>query len=179
MRRRRPFLFGMAILICASPLPAQNGDIASIIARIERPQTPNRQGFDGFTVQELMKRFQVPGLSIAVIKDFKIHWAKAYGVADLETGKLVDTGTVFQAASISKPVFAMAVVKLAQDGRLSLDADVNSYLKSWRVPATELTRSAGHTAVAAQSHIGRRRRLWLPRIRAGGTASNARADPER
>jgi CubicO group peptidase (beta-lactamase class C family) len=152
MRRRPTFLFAMAMLICASPLPAQNGDIASIIARIEGPQTPNRQGFDGFTLQALMQRFHVPGLSITVIKDFKIHWAKAYGVADVETGKLVDTGTVFQAASISKPVFAMAVVKLAQDGRLSLDADVNSYLKSWRVPATELTRDQPVTLRSLLSH---------------------------
>ena len=152
MRRRRYCVFLMAWLVSASSLLAQNGDVASLIARIEGPQTPNRQGFDGFTLQELMHRFRVPGLSIAVIKDFKIHWAKAYGAADVESGKLVDTGTVFQAASISKPVFAMAVVKLAQDGRVSLDADVNSYLKSWRVPATELTRDQPVTLRSLLSH---------------------------
>ena len=152
MRRRRYCVFLMAWLVSASSLLAQNGDVASLIARIEGPQTPNRQGFDGLTLQELMQRFRVPGLSIAVIKDFKIHWAKAYGAADVESGKLVDTGTVFQAASISKPVFAMAVVKLAQDGRVSLDADVNSYLKSWRVPATELTRDQPVTLRSLLSH---------------------------
>src|SRR5687767_620262 len=131
---------------------AQNHDAASIIARIEAAQSPNRQGFDHLTLQELMQRFRVPAVSIAVIRDNKIHWAKAYGVADVETSQAVDTGTVFQAASISKPVFAMAVVKLAQDGRLSLDADVNSYLKSWRVPTSELTRAQPVTLRSLLSH---------------------------
>jgi CubicO group peptidase (beta-lactamase class C family) len=49
-------------------------------ARIEAVQTPNRQGLDPFTLQEVMDRYKVPGLSIAVIHDFEIHWAKGYGV---------------------------------------------------------------------------------------------------
>jgi CubicO group peptidase (beta-lactamase class C family) len=111
-----------------------------MIARIEAAQLPNRQGYDALTVPELLQRLRVPGVSVAVIKDFRIHWAKGYGVTDAETAQPVDTGTAFQAASISKPVFAMLAVKLAQDGRLSLDGDVNSILKSWRVPEGELTR---------------------------------------
>ena len=54
MRQRRYLVLVMALLIFASPLSAQNGDIASLIARIEGPQNPNRQGYDGFTLQELM-----------------------------------------------------------------------------------------------------------------------------
>ena len=131
---------------------AQQRDPAAIIARIEAAQVPNRQGWDGYTLQELMQRFRVPGMSIAVIRDGKIHWAKGYGVADVETGQPVDTGTVFQAASISKPVFAMAVVKLAQDGKLSLDADVNTYLESWKVPASEYTRVQPVTLRSLLSH---------------------------
>ena len=138
--------------IVPSIAAGQARDPAGIIARIEAPQTPNRQGFDAYTLQELMQRFRVPGVSIAVIWDNKIHWAKAYGVADAESGQAVDTGTVFQAASISKPVFAMSVVKLAQDGRVSLDADVNAYLKSWRVPTSELTRNQPVTLRSLLSH---------------------------
>ncbi len=141
--------FAIAVPVVA---PAQSRDPASIMARIEAAQTPNRQGWDGLTLQELMQRFRVPGMSIAVIRDGKIHWAKGYGVADVETGQAVDTGTVFQAASISKPVFAMGVVKLAQDGRISLDADVNTYLKSWRVPTSELTRVQPVTLRSLLSH---------------------------
>lgn len=152
MRRRVLLAVVMALLATPTVLRAQDGDVASLIARIEGPQTPNRQGFDGFTLQQLMQRFRVPAVGIAVIKDFKIHWAKAYGVADVETGQPADTGTAFQAASISKPVFAMSVVKLAQDGRLSLDADVNSYLESWRVPPGELTRDQPVTLRSLLSH---------------------------
>ncbi len=93
--------------------------MAVIIARVEAPQAPNRQGLDGLTLEQVMRRFRVPGASVAVIKDFQIHWAKAYGVADVSSGRAVQADTPFQAASISKPVTAMAAMRLAQDGRLS------------------------------------------------------------
>ncbi|HYN81790.1 MAG TPA: serine hydrolase domain-containing protein [Gemmatimonadaceae bacterium] len=136
----------------APPVAAQSAEIARLIAKIEAPQVPNRQGYDAFTLAELMQRARVPGVSIAVIKDYRIHWAKGYGVADVETGRLIDTGTVFQAASISKPVFAMTVVKLAQDGKVSLDGDVNALLKSWRVPTSEHTRGQVVTLRSLLSH---------------------------
>jgi Beta-lactamase len=125
---------------------------SEMIARIEGPQLPNRQGLDPFTLQELMQKFRVPGLSIAVIKDFEIHWAKGYGVADVETDLPVAPGTLFQAASISKPVTAMAVLKAVQDGRFSLDADINSLLKSWKVPQSEFTKATPVTPRALLSH---------------------------
>ena len=151
---RRTIRAYAAAIITAVPASAiaQPRDPAAIIARIEAAQSPNRQGFDNYTIQQLMQRVRVPGVSIAVIHEGKIHWAKAYGVADVETNQAADTGTVFQAASISKPVFAMAAVKLAQDGRISLDTDINSYLKSWRVPASEHTRTQPVTLRSLLSH---------------------------
>jgi hypothetical protein len=71
--------------IAPSRAAAADG-VAALIARIERPQVPDRQGFDGLSMQELMQRLHVPGVSLAVIKDFQIHWAKSYGVADTEKG---------------------------------------------------------------------------------------------
>jgi CubicO group peptidase (beta-lactamase class C family) len=127
-------------------------DPAPFIARIEGAQSPNRQGFDPLTLSEIMARFKVPGVSVAVIKDFKIHWAKGYGLADAATNTPVGIATAFQAASISKPVMAMAAVRLAQEGRLSLDQDINSLLKSWQVPASELTRTQPVTPRALLSH---------------------------
>ncbi len=120
------------------PLGAQD-DAAALTARIEAAQTPNRQGFDGFPLAQLMQHFHVPGLSVAVIRDFKIHWVKAYGIADVETGRPVETDTLFQAASISKPVTAMAAMRLVDEHRLSLDADINTILKSWHVPGSSVT----------------------------------------
>lgn len=128
------------------------GDAAAVIARIEAAQTPDRQGFDALTLGEVMQRLRVPGLSVAVVKDFRIHWAKAYGVADVSTGRAVETTTRFQAASISKPVTAMAAVRLAQDRRFDLDADVNTYLESWKVPASDLTRTQPVTPRSLLSH---------------------------
>jgi CubicO group peptidase (beta-lactamase class C family) len=125
---------------------------AAMMARIEAAQVPDRQGFDGFTLAQLMERFRVPGVSVAVIKDFDIHWAKGYGVADVTTGASVAPDTIFQAASISKPTAAMGVMRLVQDSKMSLDADINTFLKSWKVPPGEHTRDRQVTLRSLLSH---------------------------
>jgi CubicO group peptidase (beta-lactamase class C family) len=131
---------------------ADDGSVSAMMERIEGPQTPNRQGFDGLTLAQLMEKIHVPGVSVAVIKDFQIHWAKGYGTADVTAGAPVTTDTLFQAASISKPVAAMAVLRLVQEGKLSLDVDVNSLLKSWKLPPDEHTRDRPVTLRALLSH---------------------------
>src|SRR5207245_2756166 len=77
--------------------------VEELKARVEGPQWPDRQGFDSLSLQQLMERLHVPGVSVAVIEDFEIHWANGYGTADAETGRTIGTDTLFQAASISKP----------------------------------------------------------------------------
>jgi CubicO group peptidase (beta-lactamase class C family) len=131
---------------------ADDSSPAAMMARIEGAQSPNRQGLDPLTLQQLMERFHVPGVSVAVIRDFEIHWAKGYGVADVESGARVDADALFQAASISKPVTAMAALRAVQDGRFSLDADINTILKSWKLPAGEFTRRQPVTPRALMSH---------------------------
>jgi len=101
-----------------------------MIRAVEERQAPNQQGFDPYTLAEVMQRMHVPGVSVAVIKDFKIHWAKAWGVADAESRAPVTAETMFQAASISKPVAAMASLKAIQEGKFGLDQDINTILKS-------------------------------------------------
>jgi CubicO group peptidase (beta-lactamase class C family) len=85
-----------------------------------------------------MAALHVPGVSIAVIHDGKIEWARGFGVTSVG-GPPVTPDTLFQAASISKPVAAMAVLRLVQSGKLSLDTDVNQYLKTWKLPANSFT----------------------------------------
>jgi CubicO group peptidase (beta-lactamase class C family) len=131
---------------------ADDSSPAAMMARIEGAQSPNRQGLDPLTLQQLMERFHVPGAGVAVIRDFEIHWAKGYGVADVESGARVDADALFQAASISKPVTAMAALRAVQDGRFSLDADINTILKSWKLPAGEFTRRQPVTPRALMSH---------------------------
>jgi len=105
---------------------------AATVASQTPKQAPNIS--DPAQIKPLLEQFKVPGVSIAIIKDFKIETAVAYGTADVETGAPVTTGTMFQAASISKTVAAMASLKAVQEGRFSLDQDVNSILKSWKLP---------------------------------------------
>ena len=107
---------------------------------------------DAALMQGLLKQFNVPGVSIAIIKDFKVAQTFAYGVADAETGMPVTAKTMFQAASISKPVAAMVSLKAVQDGKFSLDQDVNKILKSWKLPEGDFTKSGPVTPRTLMSH---------------------------
>jgi CubicO group peptidase (beta-lactamase class C family) len=149
----RAALIGALLVLTGAFQPASTQDgSAALIARIEARQSPNRQGLDPYTLQELMQKFRIPGLSVAVIKDSEIHWAKGYGVADVASGRPVGRDTMFQAASISKPVTAMAALRAMQDGRLSIDTDVNQLLKSWKVPQSDLTSRQPVTLRSLLSH---------------------------
>jgi CubicO group peptidase (beta-lactamase class C family) len=119
-------------------------------------QSSTADSLDAF-IREQMARRHIAGLSLAIIQDGRIVVARGYGVAD-ETNRVpVTPATLFQAGSISKPVAALGALHLIEADRLSLDADVNTSLTSWRVPenrftATEkvtlrriLTHSAGLT----------------------------------
>ena len=113
---------------------------------------PGDYGVGSLIVAELMERFEVPGVSVAVIDNFNIHWAKGYGISDVETGMAVDTATMFQAASISKPVAAMATVRAAQDGLFSLDDDINDILRSWSLDGGGFTDERPVTPRGLTSH---------------------------
>ncbi len=157
MTRPHPALAFVLVVLAlvaglASTAPSAQSEAPALIARIEAAQVPDRQGFDGLTLPQVMTRLNVPGVSIAVVKDFQVHWAKAYGVADVTTSRLVETSTRFQAASISKPVTAMAALRLVQDRRLDLDADVNGVLTSWKVPESDYSRGHAVTPRSLFSH---------------------------
>ncbi|MCI0694305.1 serine hydrolase [candidate division KSB1 bacterium] len=79
-------------------------------------------------IPQLMQDGDVPGLSIALIRDEKLAWHQGFGVKNAETKEPVTDGTVFEAASLSKPVFAYAVLKLVDSGKLDLDKPLNQYL---------------------------------------------------
>jgi CubicO group peptidase (beta-lactamase class C family) len=112
-----------------------------VLVVLIRPHAQPAGGpLDAAAVQELLSRFQVPGVSISVVKNFKVEWAKGYGLADAENGAPVTADTLFQAASISKTIAAMTSLKAVQDGRFMLDQDVNTILKSWMLPVGEFTK---------------------------------------
>jgi len=79
-------------------------------------------------IPKQMKRAGVPGLSIAVIRGGKTTWVRGFGIKEAGTDKLVLAETVFEAASLSKPVFAYAVLNLVDQGKLGLDTPLTTYL---------------------------------------------------
>jgi len=86
------------------------------------------------TINQLMKQYDVPGASITVIKDREILWSQSYGFKDVNTQVKVSNQTMFQAASISKPITALATLNLAKDGLLNINKPVNQYIKHWKIP---------------------------------------------
>ena len=99
-----------------------------------------------------MNYYNVNGISIAVINDGKIDWVDSYGIADVENGETVTTNTLFQAGSISKSITALGILYLVQEGLISLDEDVNKYLKSWRIPENKFTKNEKVTLRRILSH---------------------------
>lgn len=127
MRRFPAWLAAAAVCACAAPL-------------------------DKFDFAGRMRAQHVPGVSIAIIDGYRIVWAHGYGFVEAGSSQPVTPETRFQAASISKPVAAMAALKLVEEGKLSLDEDVNGKLKSWKIPENEFTREEKVTLRRLLSH---------------------------
>ena len=114
-------------------------DIAAIESGLFKGMILKGDSIKTYTIQDRMQELHVPGVSIAVIKDGKIDWAKGYGIANSISGIPVDTTTLFQAASISKPIAALGILKLMEEGKVDLDSNVNNYLTDWKVPENKFT----------------------------------------
>lgn len=127
------------------PLTDEGQARAAQIARIENGLLPPvaiaGQAVPAMSIAEQMKRDKVPGVSVAFFENGEIVWTRGYGYADVEKKTPVTAETLFQAASISKPVAALAAMHLVEQGALSLDEDVNAKLKSWKVPENEFTKT--------------------------------------
>ncbi len=128
------------------------------IARIEAAMTPTvhvkGRSPQTQTLTGQMAAHHVPAISIAVVDHGKIVWAKAYGLADAETGREATTRTLFQAGSISKPVAASGAMRLIQASLLDLDTPVNHQLHSWTIPENEFTKDHPVTLRHLLTHTG-------------------------
>ena len=105
-----------------------------------------------YSIAARMEHYKVPGISVAVINDGKIEWARGYGVQRVGSSDSVTASTRLQAASISKPVAATAALRLVDEAGLKLDANVNDELKSWRVPDNAFTEKQPVTLGEILSH---------------------------
>lgn len=106
------------------------------------------------SLEQLMEAYKIPGLSVAVVDNYQIVWAKAYGVVEAGSKKPANTRTMFQAGSISKPVAATGALALVEQGKLSLDEDVNKKLTTWKVPENDFTKTEKVTLRRLISHTG-------------------------
>lgn len=104
------------------------------------------------TLELRMKELNVPGVSITVFDNNEILWSKGYGYSDKEKGKMVNENTLFQAASISKPVASVGAFKLIEQHKFDLDENVNLKLKRWQVPDNEFTETEKVTPSRIMSH---------------------------
>lgn len=140
----------MALVCCAAqftdaqnaPLPSPeieqriqhvtSGLIGSVVIKGDEHAT--------HTLANRMREVNTPGVSIVVIHEGKIEWARGFGVSSVG-GSPVTAETMFQAGSISKPLAAMAALRLVEQSKLSLDVDVNTLLTSWKLPVDPVAAS--------------------------------------
>jgi CubicO group peptidase (beta-lactamase class C family) len=128
---------------CTDPKEKQQQELLDRISRIEHSIQPTLQ-IEGeevptYFIEDRLKELNIPGISIAVVNNGKLEWAKGYGFADKSENRMVDTLTMFLAGSISKPVAAIRAHQLVEEGKMSLDVNINDYLSTWKVPDNEFT----------------------------------------
>jgi len=168
MRRTLPCLATMTLASCVAVAPLTAADTskpatewlahpsdAARVARVEAglaPVTLPGEEPVRMSLQRWMELYKIPGLSLAVFENNAIVWAKTYGVKEAGGSEPVALDTLFQAASISKPVTALAVLHYAEQGEWSLDANVNEKLISWQVPDNEFTKEQKVTLRRLLSH---------------------------
>jgi CubicO group peptidase (beta-lactamase class C family) len=105
-----------------------------------------------FSLADRMADTKVPGVSVAVITNYEMAWAKGYGLLKNGDDRPVGLDSLFQACSASKMVTAPLALRLVETGRLDLDADVNIYLKSWKIPENAFTTERKVTLRRLLSH---------------------------
>ncbi|HRH47133.1 MAG TPA: serine hydrolase [Panacibacter sp.] len=133
---------------------AQSKQVQHKILQVENnliPYVPVK-GFKGWNIIDRMKYYKVPGLSIAVIKDYKIEWAKCYGLADTSKNTPVTTETMFSAGSISKFLMAVTALKMVDNGQIDLEKPINNYLTSWKIADNDFTKKTPVTLRMLLSH---------------------------
>lgn len=138
------------VLFCAG---AQDSTaIRNVEQSLTAPVHVKGEPVEHYDIESRMEYYGVPGVSVAVIENDQIVWAKGYGYRDKEHKLPVDAQTLFEAGSISKPVAATGALWLVDQHKLSLDEDVNVKLKSWHVPENEFTKKEKVTLRRLLSH---------------------------
>lgn len=149
----RGFLLALALVCTTAELAARDG-----LGRDSARTSHSFESLFGQTqtdypsIEACMAAHDVPGLSLAVLHDGRLAWAKGYGLTEVNGTHAVDTQTVFSVGSVSKLVTAVITLRIVQAGQLNLDQDVNRFLTRWQVPATRFTARQPVTLRHIMSH---------------------------
>lgn len=155
MRRAPLWPLALALIGCvpAAPPPDQTAvRIERILARLQPSIVVVGRPRSQFPIAERLAHHHTPAVSIAIADSGRIVWAGAIGLKQAGGADSVTTSTLFQAASISKPVSATAMLRLVEEGKLDLDSDVNRHLKSWQLPGNRFTGSEQVTLRRIATH---------------------------
>lgn len=114
----------------------------------------NAQDYKGFDkkIERLLKKHDIPGISIAIFKDSEIQYKKAYGHRSEDQKKVINDKTLFQAGTLSQAFVAMAILKEIQLGKYDLSTDVNEYLRNWKIRTSPITDDNPVTLFHLLSH---------------------------
>jgi CubicO group peptidase (beta-lactamase class C family) len=122
----------------------ENGLLRTVVFKGENPER--------MKLSERMTFYRVPGVSLAVIDKYAVEWAQGYGVERVGIELPVAPDLLFQAASISQSVAAWSILRFAEQGKIDLDADVNTQLRSWKIPASAVIQENKTTPRHLLSH---------------------------
>lgn len=155
MKPCRQLLSCSILLLALSALAfAQSGDVKridAIVSNLSPNMVKEGEPIQGKSLSETMAANHVTAVSIAVIRHGKLAWARSFGTLEIG-GPPATPDTLFQAGSISKPIAATAALHLVQEGKLSLDANVNSVLTHWKLPPSEKSEGKPVTLRELLSH---------------------------
>ncbi|HEV8604636.1 MAG TPA: serine hydrolase [Tepidisphaeraceae bacterium] len=142
--------------VSASLSRAQSPATQQRISRVENGLLPTivfqGEAAKPSTIAARMKHHKAPGLSVAIINDGALEWARGYGVAEAGAQIPITPTTLFQAGAVSKSAVSLAVLKMVEQGKLDLDEDVNKWLVNWRVPQNQFTANEKVTLRRLLSH---------------------------
>jgi CubicO group peptidase (beta-lactamase class C family) len=153
----KTFVTLISLLFFSATLFGQNKYTAQTLEKIKQVENNIRGGIvvndeRPNTIAEQMAKYKVNGMSIAVIHDYKIAWAKGYGWANVEEKRPMSTQTLFEPGSISKTMNALGILKLAQEKKVDLYTDINTYLRSWKFPYDSLSKGKKITLAQLLAH---------------------------
>lgn len=154
MKTKQVIIAALLILSLTSCKRSSGSPLESRIRRVERGLLSSYSDlpWNRMDLAERMAYYKVPGVSIAVINDFQVEWARGYGVMEAGRDEPVTPETLFQPASIAKVVVAVTALHYVESGALELDEDVNQRLVSWQIPENQFTAGEKVTLRRLLSH---------------------------